>query len=207
MKQQSLFQSWGRKAKYPFEIAQLIHSFLPNAEELFLEQRIRFLLESTELDTENWHENCDTITSLPGVPPMVDMVISGGVHLKCDLIRTCYFKKRYFSEVNVTRHNRFRIFRKNSEFPAVVYSKPHTFAEFVGYISAAIKLLNTHIQRDMFDSLKEGVQLDISKIPTLRQGKQLFPEVFRFSHLRTTRHDNKHVFHTAPDVQILHLIL
>ena len=41
--QQTLFQCWNRKAKYPKEIARLIHSFLPGIDELFCEQRFRFL--------------------------------------------------------------------------------------------------------------------------------------------------------------------
>ena len=206
--QQTLFQCWNRTAKYPKEITQLIHSFLPNTEELFLEQRVRFLLESTNLDTNNWgvHNNYDTITSLPGTPPIVHMKIHGDVVLNCDLIKTCYFKKRYFKSMEVTRWSGQQMFVKRS-FLAAVYNKPHTFGEFVNYLSAVIQSLNLEICQEMLDLMKSGNLTNYQSIPSLHPGARLFPFPRKFSHLRTIRHDNKQVFFPTPGIEVLHRIL
>ena len=57
MKQQSLTGAWQRGAKYPVVITKLIHSFLPNAEILFIEQRLRYLKEAPKLvQTDDYTE-------------------------------------------------------------------------------------------------------------------------------------------------------
>ena len=63
MKQLTLFQSFQKRSKYPVVIAEIIHSFLPNTETLFLEQRLRFLVESKELITRGTPRTFGLISS------------------------------------------------------------------------------------------------------------------------------------------------
>ena len=203
MKQPTLQEYWARKAQYPIEVAGVIHSFLPVSEELFLEQRVRFLLKSTELDTHSWgrHNNFDVVSWAN--PCVASMVITDEVTLKCDLLKTCFLKKRVFSQVTVSMVNTLSVFDKRHAIP---YFPTASFTDFIGFLCAALKNSNLHIAGEMLSSSERGTLLKPELIPSVTHD-QLFPYGYDFKRLRTTRHDGKQVFYKTPSAQVLHLLL
>ena len=94
MVQQTLFKSWGKKSSYPIEVTRLIHSFLPNNEELFLEQRFRFLIDSTDLrdcNSINWY-NCWDVVTWNEIPAM-NVRVAEDVSFLVDLVKTGLLQK------------------------------------------------------------------------------------------------------------------
>ena len=219
MKQLTLFESFQKRSKYPFVVAEIIHSFLPNIETLFLEQRLRFLIESKEVITDgSWNGNEGT-HSFPDIDTLCcvahnivpDQLSDNSVALvKHPMAQDRHL---YFRSLCVRiggEHSNDERFLCACENIELEYETD--FSKFVMMIEETLTESNKHIIkkiRELHSDLVLKGQTVFSEdlIPVLVKGHTLFPGPVPFTRLRTMRYDKKVVFNPTPSVKTLHLLL
>ena len=215
-KQQSLNGAWARGAKYPVVITKMIHSFLPNQELLFLEQRIRYLIEAKELvmtdDYCQGYNTRDFTVNLFSSKRMYEQ----DVELGCDLIQSLIKSKRVFKSVRC----KFWMFEwptPNTRVPTPFecrcnltgnFDDEEECAQLAAAIATMIVKCNLTIQKHILDEIAGGINFKINQIPPFKNNK-CFPltKSLRKNHLRTMRHDGKLVLYRTPSWNCLHLLL
>ena len=217
MKQLTLFQSFQKRSKYPVVIAEIIHSFLPNTETLFLEQRLRFLVESKELITDgSWHGNEGT-HSFPDIDTLCcesynivpDQVSENSVNLVKHSQDQCMDFKRLCVRIGGEHSKDVRF---GCAFQNVELENETDFSKLVLLIEETLTESNKYIIKKIEERhkslvLKGQTVFSEDLIPVLVKGHTLFPGPVPFTRLRTMRHDKKVVFNPTPTVRTLHLLL
>ena len=191
----SLSGAWARGAKYPVVITRIIHSFLPNQELLFLEQRIRYLIQTKELVKTDDYCQGYNFRYFPVNLLSSKKMYGQDVELGCDLVASVINSKRIFNSVRC----RFWMF----EYPSPNMKIPVPFEcrqslvtgdwneeQYAQYIAAVILKCNITIETKILDKIGEGRKFNIKDFPSLE--KRCFPSTkcLRKNHLRTTRKEH-----------------
>jgi hypothetical protein len=207
MKQLTLFQAFARKSKLPLEITAVLHSFLPTDDELFCEQRFRYLL--TNGLSEDEFSNDDIYCDFPYV--MFCKTARYKIMLELDMDSSIRFNKRKFNPtLSITWH-------VADDHPTLQASRsvdlcPET--EELSIENIARNLRKQHVpciltaarlneaMRHHFPTWYTRPVFDLTKITS-----DIFIEVPDFEKFGTERADGKKQFWPRVSVENLHLIL
>ena len=203
--------AWARGAKYPVVITKIIYSFLPSDEVLFIEQRIRYLIEAKELVRPDDYCERYNYRNFAVTLFRSKRMYEQEVELGCDLIGSVVNSKRVFNSV------RCRIWM--FEYPTLNIRVPVPFEcrcnltgnfddeeECAQYIASVILKCNLTIEKQILDKIQLGVKFVIKQIPS---SGRCFPlaKSLRKNHLRTMRSDRKLALYPTPSWRCLHLLL
>ena len=211
-KQLGLNGAWARGAKYPVVITKLIHSFLPCDELLFLEQRIRYLIEAKELVPTDDYCSGYNYRNFAVTLFRSKRMYEQDVELGCDLISSVVKSKRVFNSV------RCRIWM--FEHPTLNIRVPVPFEyrcnltgnfddeeECAQYIASVILKCNLNIEKQILDKIELGLKFKIKQIPSSKTRCFPLAKSLRKNHLRTMRSDGKLALYPTPSWRCLHLLL
>ena len=194
MRQLSLYESFRRCSTYPLVIAEIVHSYLPRSDVLFLEQRMRFLLESKNLISDSsWHGN-EGKHSFPDVDTLIaemyNIIPEKLGRYQVALLRDPRDPGLSFQQLSVCYDD----------------GKVHQLR----YDETSLKVYNVELEHEPdFSKLVLMLEKELNEINNDMIGNtnSLFPGVNSYALLRTMRHDNKVVFHPTPTVRTLHILL
>ncbi|HIB85626.1 TPA: hypothetical protein EYO57_00195 [Candidatus Poribacteria bacterium] len=192
MRQLSLYESFRRCSKYPCVIAEIIHSYLPTTEVLFLEQRLRFLLESKNLisdrsclERKHSFSDIDTI-----VQELYNIIPDQLGRYQVALLRDPSGPSVSFKQLSVCYDD----------------GEVHQLSHY----QTPLKIHNVELDYEPdFAKLVLMLEKELNEINKEMIGhtNSLFPGGTSFALLRTMRHDNKVVFYPTPTVRTIHLLL
>ena len=219
MKQLTLFQAWGTANTLPIELVKILHEFLPSTDELFCEQRFRFLQEGILSDKDYDHE----LDNHPNVK-----LVAGIFHLDIplDIHATMKTGKRVFKnymnvylgveykmcKVNVCTRERLRCYinylTNDDNVPEVEF----TTANIIDIVKDECKaVVDTakYINEEFFEKHPSADPSDAPHdIATMERTERsvfvLKPEYHRWT---TMRHDKELCFHPTLSAQALALLL
>ena len=207
MKQLTLFESFARKSRLPLEITEVLWSFLPSTQELFCEQRFRYL-QTNRLQEIAWDPDDDAVHSF-----VTFMEVDGySLTIQLDLIKSLRCNKRFFTKyIGVTwfpekTHTHFaELFWVDLTQEIEDDITPETIAEalqkqYIPTLLAAAKL-NGNLRRSTQD-FKTPPLYDLTK---LEEGVFILaPDYKKWG---TEREDGKKVFWPRITLENLHLLL
>ena len=195
MRQLSLYESFRRHSTYPLVVAQIIHSYLPKTDALFLEQRLRFLLESGNLISDgSWYGN-EGGHSFPDVDTLIPQLTVYNITVDRSPYRVALLRDQTLPDISFIRLS-------------VSYDTGEV--KTLRYDATPLKVHNVELEHEPdFSKLVLMLEKELNQIniETVGCTKSLFPGVTSFALLRTMRHDRKVVFHPTPTVRTLHLLL
>jgi hypothetical protein len=217
--QKTLFSYWKSKpfykedvckkrAKYPRVITKLIHSFLPSTQELWIEQRLRYMATSavkSKFTEWNWPKSYSQ--SLFGHPLEGDFDIPHEyqVFIDYDLDSTVLELKRTIRHITVSYANENDIendFWYCWQQQRLVSQDLHVIFEILRSLNQ--KTVEEAMRKNEVPPIIKSKNMNIPKI-TKRNDLLLFPPFYE--QIPSTRLDGTHQFFRTPSVQTLHLLL
>ena len=207
MKQLTLFESFARKSRLPLELSKILHSFLPTDEELFCEQRFRFLLTNVlsedEYSVDEAYETLPYVTFFETDRYRVVLVIDIDTSIR-------YNKRKFAQTVEVTWHvSSDHPLVQNADGVELEDKTEELLPENIGSILKKLYLptildaaRRNKRMRTHFQTWNVPPFYDLTKI----QG-DVFMEIPDYKKWGTEREDGKKVFWPRISLENLHLLL
>ena len=176
----------------PTEIARLLRSFLPSYEELYLENRLRFLFTSNDLYTTRMlrEEFCGNVPdkrvqfALTPLRRFYYTILENGNHDRGN--QTVLVRHRADLTFEFT-HVRVVLFWKNQSFYEDARLPENDKTNIIDILTEILPLLNHRLSVQIAQHF--GVSINT---------KKLFPLVHNLTRLRTMRHDGSPNLHRIP---------
>jgi hypothetical protein len=211
MIQLTLFESWQRHTRFPRDLVNILHSFLPTTEELFVEQRFRFLAKRTLTDADYRRECIDYADVIFVETPEYN------AGLEIDIDRSLKTNKRHFKQMlthwwtpkkshpnyeSDAFHVNFNM--DKSEIPPITQETILDVLR-IGY---NVCLETATYQNTQSRRFVERENRDEPPLYAFDQRKDgVFPVQLKFQQFSTEREDGEFVFYPTPNPEVLHLLL
>ena len=204
----TLFESFARKSKLPLELTKVLYGFLPTDEELFCEQRFRFLL--TNVLSEDEFAVDDSVDVYPYVTFCETEAYT--VMLQIDIRNSIRHDKRKFAQfVNITWHvNMDHPFAGgNNEYVDLEENTEEILPENIAAILQKLQLPCILDAARLNKLMRHNLQ--VWNIPPFydltRINGNIFIETPQYKRWSTEREDGKKVFWPRISLENLHLLL